>query len=79
MDASVYNESCGAPDLVTKHSKAIIWRFVHAHFLAKLFAVKRPAFAVGRNVIVLAEFRLVLMLKRDRDLKSVAGSGFVKG
>src|SRR5262249_23219721 len=79
MNAGVDNEPRGAPDLVTEHPKAVVWRFVHPHFLAQSFTIKRPAFAVRGNVIESPKIRLVLVLERDRHLECVSGRGLVKG
>ena len=53
------------PDLITEHAEAIVWRFVHAHFLAQLFTIKRPTFTVHGNVIESPKLGLVLVLERD--------------
>src|SRR5437016_13543900 len=79
MNAGVHHESRRAPDLVTQHPEALVWRFVHPHFLAQLFAIKRPTFTVSRNVVESSKIRLVLVLERDRNLECVSGRGLVQG
>src|SRR5262249_54151820 len=78
MDARVDYESRCAPDLITEHSEAFVWRVVHPHFLAQLFTIKRPTFAVRGNVIESPKVRLVLVLERDRNLERVSGRGLVQ-
>src|SRR5215472_18750591 len=79
MNTSVDNEPRSAPDLITEHPKALVWRFVHPHFLAQLFTIKRPTFAVRGNVIEAPKVRQVLVLERDRNLECVSGRGLVQG
>src|SRR5215467_5403499 len=79
MNARVDHESRCAPDLITEHAEALVWRVVHPHFLAQLFTIKRPTFAVRGNVIESPEVRLVLVLERDRNLERVSGRGLVQG
>src|ERR1051326_8400081 len=79
MNAGVDHESRSAPDLIAQHPKALIWCFVHAHFLAQFFTIKRPAFTVRGDVVESPKVRLVLMLKRDRNLECMSGSGLVQG
>src|SRR6476619_6343757 len=79
MNAGVDHQSRSAPDLVTQHSKALVWRLVHPHFLAQLFTIKRPTFTVRGNVVESSKFRLVLVLERDRNLECVSGRGLVQG
>src|SRR5215469_3745223 len=78
MNAGVDHEPSSTPDLITEHPKTLVWRFVHSHFLAQLFAIKRPTFAVRGDVIESAKVRLVLVLERDRNLKCVSGRGLVQ-
>src|SRR5258705_5915132 len=79
MNAGVHNQSRRAPDLITEHTEAFVWRLVHPHFLAQLFTIKRPTFAVRGNVIESPKVRLVLVLERDRNLECVSGRGLVQG
>src|SRR4029077_14939176 len=79
MNAGVYYQSRSAPDLITEHAEAVVWRLVHPHFLTKLFTIKRPTFPVSGNVVESPELRLVLVLERDRNLEGVSGRGLVQG
>src|SRR5262249_12322529 len=78
MNAGVDNEPRSAPDLITQHSKALVRRLVHPHLLAQLFTIKRPTFAVRGKIIEAPKVRLVLMLKRDRNLECVSRRGLVQ-
>ena len=78
MNAGVHHQSRRAPDLITQHPKALVWRLVHAHFLAQLFTIKRPTFTVSRNVVESPKVRLVLVLERDRNLECVPRRGLVQ-
>src|SRR5262249_60506251 len=79
METGVDNETRSAPDLITEHAEALVWRVVHAHFLAQLFTIKRPAFTVRGNVVESPKLRLVLVLERDRNLECVSGRRLVQG
>src|ERR1051325_1916501 len=79
MNAGVYHQSCRAPDLIAEHAKTLIRRVVHSHFLAKLFTVERPTFAVRRNVIEAPKLWLISVLERDWNLKCVSGRRLVQG
>ena len=78
MDARIDHEPRRPPDLIVEHPEAIVGRFVHAHFLAQPFAIKRPALAVSGQIGVLAKRRLMLVLERERNLKGVSRRGFVQ-
>src|SRR5216110_1062549 len=75
----VQHEPRRAPDLITQHPEALVWRVVHPHFLAQLFTIKRLTFTVSGDVIESPKFRLVLVLERDRNLECVSGRGLVQG
>src|SRR5581483_9263680 len=79
MDAGVDNQPGSAPDLVTQHAEALVWRLIHPHFLSQLFTIKRPTFAISGNVIESPKVRLVLVLERDRNLECVSRRGLVQG
>src|SRR6478672_9346073 len=78
MNTGVYHQPRSAPDLITEHAEAVVWRFVHAHFLAQFLTIKRPTFAVRGDVIESPKVRLVLVLERDRNLECVSGRGLVQ-
>src|SRR5438105_14977546 len=79
MNAGVHHEPRRAPDLITQHPEALVWRSVYPHLLAQFFTIKRPTFTVGGNIIESAKVRLVLVLERDRNLECVSGRGLVQG
>src|SRR5215510_9329297 len=79
MNSGVDHESRRAPDLITEHAEALVWRFVHPHFLAQFFTVKRPTFTVRGDVIESPKVRLVLVLERDRNLERMSGRRLVQG
>ncbi len=79
MNAGVDDQPRRPPDLIVEHAEPVVRRLVHAHLLTQPLAIKRPAFAVGREVGVLAELRLVLVLERQRYLEGVARCGLVQG
>src|SRR5579862_462889 len=78
MNAGVDHEPRGAPDLVAEHAEALVWGLVHPHLVSEPLAVERPPLAVGRDVAQAADFRLILVLHRDRDLEGVTGSGLMQ-
>src|SRR5262249_17084189 len=79
MNPGIDYEPCRAPDLITEHAEALVWRFVHPHFLAQVFTIKGPTFTVRGNEIESPKVRLVLVLERDRNLECVSGRGLVQG
>src|SRR5205823_13583488 len=78
MNAGVDNKSRSTPDLVTQHAEALVRRLVHPHFPAQLLAIKRPTFAIRRNVVESPKFRLVLVFERDWNLECVDRKSVVK-
>lgn len=79
MHADIDHQPDRTPHFIGQLTEFVIWVVVHADVVAEAFGIEAPAFTVGGEPAVFAEFREAFHLLGQGYLKMVAGDGLVQG